>query len=72
MIQQLTEQQWQQIDVHLFAGHKLRALVAIREFCGPGINDAVDMMHARYKKLRTEKSDQFKQSDEEYWQGFYS
>ena len=72
MSQTLTEEQWKVVDEDLFAGVKLQALVKIRQFSGSGLSEASETMYARYNKLRAEQPEQFKQSDEEYWQGWYS
>ncbi len=71
MSQTLTAEQWSTVDEDLFAGVKLQALVKIRQFSGLGLNEALEQMYARYRKLRAEQPDRFVQGHEEYWQGWH-
>lgn len=68
----LTPEQWTKVDAHVLEGHVLLAIMSIRKYTGIGIKDAIDINHNRYQQLRETRPLDFKCSDEEYWQGYYS
>ena len=68
----LTDEQWATIDEALFANKKLSVVMQLRTLTGLDLHDAVEMMYARYEKLRAEHPAQFCCGHDEYWEHFYS
>lgn len=68
----LNEEEWREVDEHLFNGHPLLALALIRRLGGLGLSQASDVMHGRYGELRRDYPEKFSRSDEEYWAGWRS
>jgi len=68
----ITAEQWQPIDEAIFAKHILAAVRQIRSAGNCGLREAMELLHARYAKLRAEAPDRFACTDQDYWAGFYS
>ena len=60
------------LDTLIFAGHKLLAVRLVREQRGCSLPEALDMLVARYRELRTSQPECFSRDDAAYWEGFYS
>ena len=67
-MESLTSEQWAEIDAAIFRGY-LPSIMCIRQVCGVGINDAKGIHWGRYKQLRSERNDEFSQTDAEYCAG---
>lgn len=69
---EFTNEQWAEIDAHIFNCSNLLAVQSIRKFTGMGISEAIVVHVNRYRKLRAEMPSEFKCTDEEYWRETYS
>jgi hypothetical protein len=68
----LTEEQWQPIDGFIFGNNMLKAIQLIRDVNGASLHGALDMLVARFEKLRVERRGEFAADPERFWEGFYS
>jgi hypothetical protein len=67
----IDEPNWEKIDLQILQCNILGALIEIRAVFGGGINDAELIHIQRYRVLRETRPNEFKCSDEAYWQGVY-
>ena len=66
----ISEEQWREIDQHLFDGHPVTAVQSIWNFGRPTLQlkHAIDMMHDRYTVLRADYPEQFVEDASTYWE----
>jgi hypothetical protein len=63
---------WGALDPLVFSGRKVEFIRRVSEATDCGLNEAQEILARRYEFLRSSKPEGFSQSDEEYWEGFYS
>ena len=68
----LTAEQWKPIDEALFRGRRLPVVLQLRELTGLGLHEVLELMYARYDKLRREQPKKFCCAHEDYWKDFYT
>lgn len=68
----MDDDQQDAMDSAIFAGRVLIAVMAVRDATGCSIHEAIDAVAARHDLLRTERSDDFNVSREEWGRHFYS
>jgi hypothetical protein len=72
MDSRLQAEQWGPIDEAILRRQILKTLTAIRAVTGVSLREAVDIFHARYRKLREVRPEEFVCDDHTYWEGVYS
>jgi hypothetical protein len=60
------------VDEWLFAGERLRALQALQEITGCGLQEAIDAIGPRFELLAATKPERFTVALDGYWANFYS
>ena len=60
MPQELNDQQWQEIEEHLFAGRKIQAIKLFREYAGVDLKAAKDTLDEHEAELRKQSPEKFK------------
>jgi hypothetical protein len=65
-------EQWKPLDEGILRREMPTTLKTIRETCGVGLKEAIDMYHERYRMLRESRPAEFICDDETYWEGVYS
>ncbi len=55
----LTDEQWEQIDVELYAGKKIEAIKLFREYSSAGLKEAKDVLDDYERQLRAQYPDRF-------------
>jgi hypothetical protein len=55
----LTPEQWEQVEVEIFAGRKISAIKLFREHTGSDLRDAKQAIDAHEQFLRAERPDSF-------------
>jgi hypothetical protein len=63
---------WDALDPLVLSGAKLEFIVRVREATSVTLPDAQDILVRRYDVLRRSRPQDFAQSHEDYWAGFYS
>jgi len=64
--------QWEALDPLVLSGAKLQFLMKVQELTGCSLPEAQDLLRSRYDLLRRERPNDFAQSHDDYWDGFYS
>ena len=59
MYEPLNDDQWQQIEDHLYSGRKIEAIKLMRQWTGVDLTDAKDMIDQCEQELRAQKPDRF-------------
>lgn len=59
----INDEQWQEIESHLFAGRKIQAIKLFREHTGEGLKDAKEVLEEHEAKLRDEFPDKFEHEE---------
>ena len=70
MSEQPIEIDWQTIDELLFDNNVLVALKTMRIETGCGVNQLLDLVHARFDKLAAEYPERFRCDIKTYWDGY--
>lgn len=60
------------LDAHILKNRKADGINLIRQATGMSLGAAIRALSQRYDLLREQRPDDFTQSHEEYWSGFYS
>jgi hypothetical protein len=63
---------WDEVDRLIVEGQRIQAVQAIRAARGCGLPIALEILADRYTLLRKIRPNDFTQSHEDYWTGFYS
>ncbi|MBY0228855.1 MAG: hypothetical protein K2W96_06235 [Gemmataceae bacterium] len=72
MFDQLSREEREIIDGHVFACRILQAVKSIRQFASASLAEAMSLHADRYRILRAESPERFDCSHEAYWEGVYS
>ncbi|GAA4566517.1 hypothetical protein [Planotetraspora kaengkrachanensis] len=59
-------------DELILRGQTIRGIKLIKDTFGCSLQEALIFYHDRYRHLRETRPEDFAQSHEEYWKGFYS
>jgi hypothetical protein len=69
---ELTEENWREIDELIFASRKVLAIKTIHEATKCSLGEALKAMCARYDRLRETSPERFDLDHDAYWDGFES
>ncbi|MFC5833723.1 hypothetical protein [Nonomuraea insulae] len=61
-----------ELDDLVLQGQRIRGIKLIKDTFECSLHEALDYYVERYRKLRLTRPDDFTESHEEYWDGFYS
>ncbi len=59
MAEEITDQQWEEIESHLFQGRKIEAIKVFREHTGADLTTAKGIIDEHQEKLRTDFPEKF-------------
>lgn len=68
-MESLTNEQRDDIDVHILTTGYIPSIIRIRTICGNSLNEAKQLFWERYNHLRGERNPDFTRSDEDYCSG---
>ena len=62
MTEPLSDDQWQQIEDHLYNGRKIAAIKLMRQWTGVDLKDAKELIDQHEQELRSQNPDRFAKS----------
>lgn len=69
---QLSESCIAEIENHIFKNEILAGIKLIKETLGISLAESLELFSWMHRKLRITRPEEFLQSEQDYWNGFYS
>jgi len=68
----LSAEELKQLDEYIFEGNRLLGLKFLMDRLKVGLHEVMEIFVKRYQALRKSDGGRFRESEEDYWKGFYS
>ena len=72
MSDNLSKEQWDELDQLIIENKKLEFTQLYRKLSGGSLRDGIIAKGERYRYLKEQCPEKFTLTDEEYWDGYYS